>query len=152
MSLGITYVSGFTDPSGGDIYIKSIQCGVYGINLGGGSNPGISPIPTSITNMELLGLANGGSTDGLDALIVYPGFGFIVYDTVGYQGVVSADNINLTTTPILYYFGGSWSETGGLPIYISGGTTPFGANSTSSIKIYFQSITPTMQLTVSGLS
>jgi hypothetical protein len=120
-----------------DIYLTTQTFGVVMVDITGLS----FPILCSTTNLALIGV----SPDVDDYYIVYPGWGFILYDNNSYGGISTRQYMNNTTTPILF----TNVNIGGVTVNIfnsTGGT--YGVNITASIKVFFRSV----EVTVTGLS
>lgn len=126
-----------TSTSNSDIYTTTATFGVILAN----SNSSVYPVYCSSTNMTNLGIP--AAVD--DYYIVYPGWGFILYNTASYGGTSTRQYMNNTTSPILF----TSVTVGGVSVNIlssTGGT--YGVNQTRSIKIYFRGV----EVTVTGLS
>ena len=114
-----------------DIYITTQQTGVYmfnGSNLGGS----LYPIVSSIKNMNV----GGGGIYSDNGWIVYPGWGFQLYNAVNYVGPISNLYINTTNLPVYFGFASGTSLPATYIIYLGGTYT--GADQTASVKIYFR--------------
>lgn len=130
-----------------DIYTTTELTGVYMIN--GAYNSGTNiyyPIVCSGGWWVNLGIPNNSD----DGWLVYPGYGFTLYNTAPYGGTISRNYVNTTTTPIVYYTGSS-PGTGwvgqGTPILTTTGSA-YPQNDTGSVKIYFRG----SEITVNGIS
>lgn len=117
-----------------DIYITTQQVGVYMFNGSGGGGGGtIYPIVSSLSNLSV----GGGGVDVDDGWIVYPGWGFQLYDALNY--VTQLSNLYVNTTSLPIFFGFSTGLYASI-IYINTpiGAFPIAANNTASVKIYFR--------------
>jgi hypothetical protein len=118
-----------------DVYTTTELTGVYMINgqYDGSSNV-YYPIICSSVDWVNLGIPNNQD----DAWLVYPGFGFTLYNDYGYSGTTSRNYVNTSTVPVVYYTGSSGGWVGyGTPILTTSGST-YPQNSTSSVQIYFR--------------
>ncbi len=127
-----------------DIYTTTELTGVYIISgtYNGGSNS-YYPVLSSFNNGINM---NKGSAD--DALLIYPGYGFILYNNTNYTGTQSRNYVNTSTTPIVYYCGtsGGWVGYGTAILTTSGSAYP--RNGINSAKIYFDGT----EIFVNGIS
>ena len=130
-----------------DIYISSQQVGVYMINGTQGQNNGVFyPIFCSLSNMHNLSVPN--KVD--DAWLVYPGYGFTLFQDPSYNNTddISNSYLNTLNVPVMFYNPGSPSGFNtGTPIQTTSGSNYVG-NSTQSVKIYFRF----QEITITGLS
>lgn len=128
-----------------DIYVTTQQVGVYMLN--GTFNGGcvVYPIFCSMDNMSNYGI--GQAID--DAWLVYPGYGFRLYQGTGYSSTTSHTYINQSKIPYLFYNpGGGFNSSGSdSPIKTSSGSD-YGSNTTRSVIIYFRG----SAISVKGLS
>jgi hypothetical protein len=125
-----------------DIYTNTQQVGVYMLNENKSS---IYPIFCSLANLQNIGIPN--SVDG--AWLVYPGYGFTLYESTNYSGTQSRSylNNNPNGLPALFYNpGGGYNGIGAGIITTTGSN--YTQNSTKSVKIYFRY----QQISITGLS
>lgn len=127
------------------------QCGVYMIN--GNSEGSATPptaIPTSVSNLSLIGIA-GGTPNGDDGFILYPNFGIQAFKGINYTDASSVITYNTTSEPLFVASG--TNSYPGYPVYLVTNTstnTPYSttSNQTFSIKVFYQG----KQITTLGLS
>lgn len=113
-----------------DIYYTTQQVGVYMIN--GGTSATTYPIFGSVSNMENIGVPNNSD----DAWIIYPGFGFVLYD-LSYNTQISRFYTNTSNVPVLFSFSnGGYSGRGTQIVDTNGNNTL--SNRTNSIRVYFR--------------
>jgi hypothetical protein len=147
-------VSNILIPSN-DIYATTCQVGVYMLDGTFGEIVEISPIFCSLRTLRNSGI----NTDKDDAWIVYPGFGFRLYDDVDYNeaGVKSLLYINDSDKPVIYSFVFNvYGFDGGFKgkginvreVKVSNQSDLFTSNKTHSVRIYFRG----REITISGLS
>jgi hypothetical protein len=120
-----------------DIYITTQTIGVIMFNGSGLSYP----MYCSASNLNNLCAPN----DSDDYYIVYPGWGFTLYDDPDYSGSSSKQYMNNTSSPILF---SSLDTIGTVNIQSSTSTDAYGDNITASIQIYFRGV----EVTVTGIS
>ena len=127
------------------------QCsmaGVYMINGDVESVTSMYPVYSSAKDLNYVGIPKYYD----DAYLVYPSFGFKLYQDVNYGGSASNTYYNTSSSPVVFVLGtDSWSGAKKRVYYegkdnVSGETYP--DNSTGSIKIYFRG----PQLTMTGIS
>ena len=131
--------------SSSDIYTTTELTGVYMIN---GQYDGSSNVyyPIICSGFHWVNLGIPDNQD--DAWLVYPGFGFTLYNDIVYLGTISRNYVNTSTVPVVYYTGSSGGWVGnGTPILTTSGST-YPQNSTSSVKIYFRG----QEIRVTGIS
>jgi hypothetical protein len=116
-----------------DVYNNSQQVGVYMFDGNQGNRTAvIYPIFSSLSNMNILGIPNGAD----DAWLVYPGYGFQLFNGANYTGTKSNTYINNTSNPVLFT-----TTSGGIPgstLIKTDSEGTYSANTTFSVKIYFR--------------
>ena len=138
-----------TPTSSGDIYISTQQTGVFMISGTYNSANIFYPVNSSGANVENLGMPN--SQD--DAWLVYPGYGFTLYTSTNYSGIISKTYVNTSNVPVIYYNftsgggGGGWIGYG-TPILRNNSNLNYPQNATQSAKIYFRGT----EILVNGIS
>lgn len=136
-----------------DIYNVLSRPGVFLINGSKGNVSSITPIYCSVDDLNNIG---SGLLNTDDAYLVYPDYGFRLFQSTGYTGTVSNIYFNTTNNPILFLLGtASWSGSGGYRVYINGqqGTGNYPINSTESIRIFHRSfVNSSTSYKISGLS
>jgi calcineurin-like phosphoesterase len=120
-----------------DIYRTTQQVGVYMINGGvnNWTNTKTFPIYCSLRDMILAGVPN--SQD--DGWIVYPGFGFQLFNQTNYVGSKSRIYINTSNDPVLFSFSDNdcGFQNRGTNILDDNGN-PIISNQTRSVFIHFR--------------
>jgi hypothetical protein len=134
-----------------DIYTAQ-PFGVYMFD--GSSSVGtLYPIVCSLQNMNVTGCG----IDRDDGYVVYPGWGFQLYNSIGYLDKITNIYVNTGTVPIFFVCASDmyYNNLGLTKIYQSGdtidnpaktgtgninSTTQLGANATNSIRIYFRGV------------
>ena len=126
-----------------DIYATTSQVGVYMLD-GTISNTTLwFPIFCSLSNLRNYGIPN----DSDDAWIVFPGFGFKIYDNQNYAGDESRLYTNTSNNPVLFSFASGGFSNKGTNIYnINNNLFLYGK--THSIRIYFRGT----EITINNLS
>lgn len=138
-----------------DIYNVLSRPGVFLINGSKGNVSSITPIYCSIDNLNNIG---SGLLDTDDAYLVYPDYGFRLFQSTDYIVNSTTSNIyfNTTNKPILFLLGGiNWGNSGGYRVYLNGqqGTGNYPSNSTKSIRIFHRSyVNSSTSYKISGLS
>ena len=125
--------------SSSDIYNNSVQCGVYKINFGNAS----CAMQCSSDNTYYLGTGSGAD----DAYIVYPGYGFRLYQDNDYNAFGVNSNIYYNTTTSVICFSVNSSDSHGTKVYQYGSSSRYNGG-TQSIRVYFRG----NEITVSGIS
>jgi len=117
----------------------------FGIIMFDGSTASY-PIYCSVSNMTYIAAVN----DSDDFYIVYPGWGFTLYNATNYNTTdfYSKTYINNTTKPVIFMTAAALYGISA-NIYQSVNTTDvYPANNTASIKVYFRN----QEITISGIS
>jgi hypothetical protein len=127
--------------SSNDIYKTTQQCGVYVIDRGATSP--IFPIFCSLKDLR----DSSVPIDLDDAWLVYPGFGFIIYDNVNYVGTTSRTYINTDTKPRLFVLNGGNYGGKSTNIFTTTGSN-FPLNQAASVKIFYRG----EEITINGLT
>ena len=125
-----------------DIYITTQQVGVYMFNGTIQNTTTITPIFSSLKQVTNIGIASNSD----DAWLVYPSWGFALYDKDDYTDLMTKYYTNTSTIPILFTFYNGGYAGVGTQIQNSG-SQGINANSTNSVKIYFRG----KEVTVWGL-
>jgi hypothetical protein len=141
-----TLFSSGTYVNSSDIYINNPSVGVYLLN--GGHNvtsTKIYPVYCTTTSVSNgLGIPN----DVDNGYLVYPGYGFILYPNGSFGGTESRLYYNISSIPYIFYNTSSSSWNGQLntcPIY-NVNNNDYGADKTSSIKIFYRGAQVNSQL------
>lgn len=114
-----------------DIYITTNRCGVYLLNGSSTTINEVFPIFCSTQSLPMV----GARSDSDDAYLVYPGYGFKLFNNTGYTGTMSNLYYNTLTKPVIFCTTTTWP---GCPA-INNTTGEVRQNDiTSSIKIYFR--------------
>jgi hypothetical protein len=122
-----------TSVSSLDIYRTTQNVGVYMVNGSfGTSNATWYPLFGSYNNLNNVGIPNGVD----DGWLVYPGFGFLLYNATGWSGTQSRFYVNTDNRPTFFYITGKGFSGKGTEIRDSGGGA--GYSDTRSVRIYFR--------------
>jgi len=138
-----------------DIYLNTQQVGVYMLNGTFGNTVQRYPIFCSLSDLRFCGIP----IDDDDAWLVYPGFGFQLFDQVDYKDNLSfqpgylAESskrryINTSNIPLLFTYpddGGFQGKGSSIKNIFNTGVY---YGNTASVKIYFRGT----EITVNGLS
>jgi hypothetical protein len=119
--------------SSNDIYYATQQPGVYMINGGTSTASTVYPIFGSLSSMTNMGAPNNSD----DAWIVYPGFGFVLYNDNNYTNQLSRFYTNTSNVPAFFSFSNGGFANQGKSIQNTSGTT-IQSNHTNSVRIYFR--------------
>jgi hypothetical protein len=115
-----------------DIYLNTQQVGVYMLNGSYGSTVYHFPVFCSLYSLGNVGI----SMDNDDAWLVYPGFGFQLFNQNNYLNAISNFYTNTTGYPLLFTFANGGFANKGYTIRMNGVNTSHGQ--TASVKIYFR--------------
>jgi hypothetical protein len=136
-----------------DVYNVLSRPGVFLINGSKGNISSITPIYCSVDDLNNIG---SGLQNSDDAYLVYPDYGFRLFQSTGYTGTVSNIYFNTTNKPILFLLGGiNWGNSGEHRVYLKDqqGTGNYPQNSTESIRIFHRSyVDSSTSYKISGLS
>jgi len=126
-----------------DLYNVLSRPGVYLINGSKGNVTYIKPIPCSFDDLAKLDMVNEGAAND-DAYLVYPDYGFKLYQSNNYGGTSSNTYFNTSDVPRMFLLKDvSWTNSNGARVYTNGNQNISGSeypiNSTKSIRIFHRS-------------
>jgi len=116
-----------------DIYLNTQQVGVYMLNGSRGGSVTIYPISCSLKDLRFCGIP----IDDDDAWLVYPGYGFQLFNQINYSNPLSRVYTNISSVPVLFSFANGGFLNKGTPIQNTFSST-IDCDQTASVKIYFR--------------
>lgn len=132
---------------GYDIFDSINRCGIFMINGEYDNSSAVSTIYPIYCTAKYYNINIPADQD--DAYLVYPGWGFQLFDGPDYSGTnISKIYFNNTSAPIVFATNSStWNANGNTLIQLSGSSNTYPKNTTASWKIYFRGTLITTGLT-----